>query len=61
MTVSENASPGMPGTASGLPALGACRGPPPRARSGWLQVCVRLSGLYWKTVTFGIGHEERRA
>ena len=49
--MNENASPGVPPTASGLlasePAL--------VAGIGWVQEWVIVSGLYWKTITLGTG------
>ena len=41
----------MPFTASGL----LVSVPAVVAGSGWVQVWVIVSGLYWKTITFGTG------
>src|SRR4051794_17717871 len=43
----ENDSPGIPRTASGFPRVAA--------DCGCVQLCVIVSGLYWKMMTFGSG------
>src|SRR6516164_649959 len=50
--VNVNDSPGFPFTASGFVVvwLGPAAG-----GSGWVQACDMDSGLYWNTMTFGIG------